>query len=727
MNEGGSVVLDGSASHDDKLDANALIYAWDLDADGIFGESGGAAARGDEIGIHPSFSATNLDGPSIATVSLKVSDDWGLVSSISNATITVNDVAPTASVTGPGVGVRGQLLTFSISADDISSADSAAGFAYAVDYGDGNTATAARIAGNGSGVPLQHTYVASGTYTVTVTATDKDGGVSSAASLPVTITAALLLGGELLIGGTTADDTIALNATGTAGEVHVLINGLSQGVFTPTGPINLYGQTGDDTVTANVSGPAGANLDGQAGADHYVVNFGGLGGNVAISDSGSAADVDTVVVNGTATADVITLRMGKVEWGNPVLETVFYTGTEDLTVDGKGDSDSIRILFSQTTILGGDGDDNIIVEGNGPHGLLIDGQNGSDTYNIQLGSLQGPITVNDQGTSGTDALTVTGTSGDDAIQLTGGTVTSGTQTITFTPTVDTMMVNGGGGTDSVAVAGTPPVPLTMQGLSDYQFQGTSGNDSMEFSPRGTGGEIEFRLNGVKQSRFNPGATGRIIAMGLDGNDDIQVAGSIKNSAWLYGGNGDDRLKGGAGHDVLFGDAGDDLLTGNGGREFLIGGTGADRLVGNADEDVLVAGIVAHEANAVAIGSIMREWTSAGSYVARTAPYFGRSGGLNDGFYLTAEGPTATVLDDNAKDMLTGSEGQDWFFANLFLDGGDDADRKDKITDLGRIEFALDLDFLAQDYTITTTMNSTAMSMSTIEWRCVSELPRKCTA
>ena len=53
----------------------------------------------------------------------------------------------------------------------------------------------------------------------------------------------------------------------------------------------------------------------------------------------------------------------------------------------------------------------------------------------------------------------------------------------------------------------------------------------------------------------------------------------------------------------------------------------------------------------------------------------------------------TVYDDNAKDTLTGCAGRDWFFANVALDGDDDATRKDKITDLSASEFALDLDFI----------------------------------
>jgi hypothetical protein len=46
-------------------------------------------------------------------------------------------------------------------------------------------------------------------------------------------------------------------------------------------------------------------------------------------------------------------------------------------------------------------------------------------------------------------------------------------------------------------------------------------------------------------------------------------------------------------------------------------------------------------------------------------------------------------------MVTGSAGQDWFFANLFLDNGDDAVTKDKITDLSASEFAQDLGFIGE--------------------------------
>ena len=50
--------------------------------------------------------------------------------------------------------------------------------------------------------------------------------------------------------------------------------------------------------------------------------------------------------------------------------------------------------------------------------------------------------------------------------------------------------------------------------------------------------------------------------------------------------------------------------------------------------------------------------------------------------------------DGARDVLTGSAGQDWCFANLVLNGKDeDATPRDKITDVPACEFAQDIDVI----------------------------------
>ena len=92
VNEGASVMLDASKTSDAEQNPTTLTYLWDLNNNGVFGETGAAATRGDEVGIHPTFSAAGLDGPSMVTVSLKVSDTGGLVSDVAQATINVVNV-----------------------------------------------------------------------------------------------------------------------------------------------------------------------------------------------------------------------------------------------------------------------------------------------------------------------------------------------------------------------------------------------------------------------------------------------------------------------------------------------------------------------------------------------------------------------------------------------------------------------------------------------------------
>jgi titin len=249
--------------------------------------------------------------------------------------------------------------------------------------------------------------------------------------------------------------------------------------------------------------------------------------------------------------------------------------------------------------------------------------------------------------------------------------------------------------------------------------GTTANDVIVVEPYGGAGQVRVKINGVFQGVYAP--TGRIVVYGQSGNDDLQIAGSITRESWLYGGEGDDRLKGGGGHSVLLGNEGNDLLAGGSGNDVLIGGEGEDRLVGNADEDILIGGTTDFDDLEEALCAIVDEWTSNASYATRVAHLSGLAGGLNDGFFLTTGSApvlgnhhhrhvrrrhgrdcpvlddvagAATVHDDNARDLLTGSEGKDWFFANLALDGGDDATRKDSVTDLHANEFASDLDFIA---------------------------------
>jgi Ca2+-binding RTX toxin-like protein len=164
--------------------------------------------------------------------------------------------------------------------------------------------------------------------------------------------------------------------------------------------------------------------------------------------------------------------------------------------------------------------------------------------------------------------------------------------------------------------------------------------------------VEVWINGVSQGVF--AHTGRIIVEGFAGNDDIEVAGSLRNVIELRGGAGDDRLKAGAGAALLLGGEGDDKLIGGSGRDVLIGGTGADRLVAGSGDDLLIAGTTRYDDDPQALCTLFHEWTGKDSYERRVAHL---TKGV-DGVRLT----DATVLDDGVEDVLTGAAGTDWFFA-----------------------------------------------------------------
>jgi PKD repeat protein len=124
--------------------------------------------------LNPSHTYAN---PGSYTATVTVTDANNLSSSTSVA-VTVNDVAPTVTLSAPSSGTVGTAASFSASATDISPVVQAAGFTYNWNFGDGTT---------GTGASLTHTYTTAGIYAVSVTATDMDNAMSPAATAMLTI------------------------------------------------------------------------------------------------------------------------------------------------------------------------------------------------------------------------------------------------------------------------------------------------------------------------------------------------------------------------------------------------------------------------------------------------------------------------------------------------------------------------------------------------------------
>lgn len=85
----GSIQLDASASIDPDP-AETLTYQWDLDGDGIFGETGPAAVHGDEVGVNPTFLITGMNAGDSIPIKLKVTDSV-MLSSTASADVVVPD------------------------------------------------------------------------------------------------------------------------------------------------------------------------------------------------------------------------------------------------------------------------------------------------------------------------------------------------------------------------------------------------------------------------------------------------------------------------------------------------------------------------------------------------------------------------------------------------------------------------------------------------------------
>ena len=171
VGEGGTVALDGTGSYDAQQSTDSLVYAWDLDGDGTFGETGADALRGDETGMYPVFSAAFLDGPGVWTVALQVTDDFGATAE-DTAEIAILNVAPDAAITGsPAESPEGTEINLTGTVVDPGSSDT---FTYAWQVTKNGNSFAA-----GSNASFSFTPDDNGSYGVSLVVTDDDGSVGT--------------------------------------------------------------------------------------------------------------------------------------------------------------------------------------------------------------------------------------------------------------------------------------------------------------------------------------------------------------------------------------------------------------------------------------------------------------------------------------------------------------------------------------------------------------------
>jgi hypothetical protein len=613
-----------------------------------------------------SWSYTPPDGPASTPVTITAKDTRGQTAT-TTFTLTVNNVPPTPalkSLTGT-TGVATEIVLYDLSATDPSSVDTTAGFTFRVNWGDGSAvetlATTAKSFNHG------HAFTTTGTYTITLTATDKDGGVSSTTTSSVTIIALTSTNLQTVINQPVIiQQGSLLFQEATDAQAQTLVSAVN-GLAAQTTPMTIYMFLGNTSYTDLAFSPkAGITLVINGSTTTTIVGHSPAldvaGGNVVIENLTMVTDTNspTLVVTGGS----LTLRNVDIEGSSSNQPAIQITG-------GKVDLGTASDPGNNTINTRGLGE---LIHNAGGNGVSAVG----DTFQVDGEPLSSPYRIKDKIF---DALNagggglVTYVPGQAYISVNGGDIQRGVNAIAPGGTVNVetgglyKQYDAGSKLVSIAFENGPVLTQLADALNpsvrSLVVTGTPGNDKILFNPgAGNGSTVKAVVNDVAPGTFSP--TGRLIAYGGAGDDDIQVAGGITLPAWLYGGDGNDRLKGGGGNNVLLGGAGDDQLLGGAGRNLLIGGLGADQLVGSKSDDLLIAGPTAFDANVAALNAIMAEWTSARSFAARVANLSGSGSGprANGNVFLLASGPGATVFDDGAVDQLQGAAGTDWYFANL---------------------------------------------------------------
>jgi Ca2+-binding RTX toxin-like protein len=543
----GDAIIPLKAPHSSGKD---LSYAWDLDLDGIYGEKGADAVNGNETGPTTTFVQTGagLNGTTEFPVVLRVIDSSG-VPSYDNTVAVVRNVAPTIGITPPDTIKVGVEYTYALSQSDPGNDFNGWG----VDFGDGVIDSGVRDATTGQG-SIKHAYYQPGSYDITVTANDRDGGIT-VIHKTVTVTGtrpALLLNtaGGLVITTDSAADTIAIDLKD-ASTLRLNLNGL--------------------VTTYALADVKGINIDAGGGN-----NFVSVDTTLTIDTTVFAGDGNDTIATGAGTDSIIAGD------GDNVISSTGLGGNGDTLIAGAGDDHFTDNAYC--VITAGDGNNLIEI----PSGNVTSGS-GNDT----IGGASGDFEFNIFSGDGDDSIT-TG-DGADFIDCGNGrdTVVSGDRFDHIVAGGDPVtgigaFIDSGNAFDHIEAVFATTI-LSGAGDDDVTVDAADSIGGGDGNDRITANLWAGKINagaGDDLVRCNSDAAHPASLVGGDGNDSLSSSGGRDS---LYGNAGRDDLRGGDASDLLSGGGGDDRLFGQGGNDRLYGGAGNDRLEGQGGDDRFTGG------------------------------------------------------------------------------------------------------------------------------------------
>jgi hypothetical protein len=184
VDENGTATLSGSFADPDAADTHTVVINWGPgeDTTTLNLAAGVTMFTASHLYLDDSPAGTPSD---IYDINVTVSDASANASG--STSLTVNNLPPTAGISGPSSGLSGDSLVFTLTAIDPSPVDSEAGFTFRIDW-DGDGVIDEEVTGP-SGMTIAHSYSTPGFYDVRVTAEDKDTGVSDEATIAVDVLA----------------------------------------------------------------------------------------------------------------------------------------------------------------------------------------------------------------------------------------------------------------------------------------------------------------------------------------------------------------------------------------------------------------------------------------------------------------------------------------------------------------------------------------------------------
>lgn len=472
--------------------------------------------------------------------------------------------------------------------------------------------------GNGSSVTLTgqsegFTITGGGSSGGTVVASDGADSITGGVGND-TITGGI---GQDTIDGASGNDVVSVSDV-TFATSHGLTGILGMVVNLSSDAISDTGTAGDlDDVMDEILGAAGAYqslLVGSTQVAGNTVQYFGTAAKGANYLADTLIDMEGAI--GSTLSDYIVLGTGGMSANGGAGADFIRGGSGVDTIDGGTGNDVIEISEDSDhsageVITGGDGTDVIyfasteagtLVLSAGVTGVervaIADGAGlatGTSAENVNAGALTAAIQLT--GNAGINELTgsafadtITGNAGADVLRGGGG-------NDTFNADNDDTLVDGGDGTDVLALAvdatflaaelaNVETVTLASDAELTVDYTDVAGANNITTITGVNDGNVEKLI--VTGASAGAGSVTLDFSslvftdatLDVNGGSDIEV---------ITGTSGADDIDGGAGADIINGGDGVDLLTGGAGNDQLNGGAGNDTILGSAGADALNGG------------------------------------------------------------------------------------------------------------------------------------------